>query len=154
MRRVLATHPAGLMLLVSLIVAVDFRSSWGGMVAFGLLAVLAGCLTPYGGGGVDSGIFGVAMMGPTCPVERDPPDPACADRPYEGELTAAGADGAVGGVFRTDPLGAFNVSLPAGEYSIRSTDPRGFPACSNVAPIVVSEGRWTHVEISCDTGIR
>jgi hypothetical protein len=31
--------------------------------------------------GIKSGIHGVVTMGPSCPVERMPPDPNCADRP-------------------------------------------------------------------------
>ena len=42
--------------------------------------------TPPSGGGsgilpYNSGIRGTVMAGPTCPVERDPPDPNCADKP-------------------------------------------------------------------------
>ncbi|MFA5862466.1 MAG: carboxypeptidase-like regulatory domain-containing protein [Candidatus Thermoplasmatota archaeon] len=116
--------------------------------------VLTGCLAPYGGGDVGSGIFGVAMMGPTCPVERNPPDPACADRPYEGKLTATSADGGAAGTFSTDAQGRFNVSLPAGEYSIRTTEPNRLPSCSNTEPILVAAGLWTRVNVSCDTGTR
>lgn len=119
-----------------------------------LALAFAGCLS-YGGGDVGSGIFGVAMMGPTCPVERDPPDPACADRPYQGDLRATRRDGGVAGVFATDARGEFNVSLPAGEYVIRHAgEPGTPPTCSAVEPVIVSEGRWTRVDVACDTGIR
>ncbi|HTK33346.1 MAG TPA: hypothetical protein VL335_02235, partial [Candidatus Paceibacterota bacterium] len=30
----------------------------------------------------DSGVHGTVMLGPTCPVMRNPPDPSCADKPY------------------------------------------------------------------------
>src|ERR1700704_5848784 len=50
--------------------------------------------TPTGGGGgtggilpYHSGIRGNVMAGPTCPVERVPPDPACADRPLSTTIT-------------------------------------------------------------------
>lgn len=114
--------------------------------------VLAGCLE-YGGEGVGSGIVGVATMGPTCPVERDPPDPACADRPYEGELVASRVDGGVSGTFRTDAEGRFNVSLPAGAYEIRSPEGQQLPWCAG-GPVEVVAGAWTRVDVSCDTGIR
>jgi len=42
---------------------------------------------PAGGGGgilpYATGIQGTVMAGPTCPVERNPPDPQCADRPLQ-----------------------------------------------------------------------
>jgi hypothetical protein len=28
-----------------------------------------------------SGIIGISLLGPVCPVEKNPPDPACAPRP-------------------------------------------------------------------------
>lgn len=117
-------------------------------------AAAAGCLSPYGGEDVGSGIFGIAMLGPTCPVVQEPPRPECDDRPYEGPLRAARDDGGVGGVFSTDAQGRFNVSLPPGAYSIRSPEENRLPTCANVAPIVVPVGGWVRVDVSCDTGIR
>jgi hypothetical protein len=119
-----------------------------------LALLLAGCLAPYGGGDVGSGIFGVATLGPTCPVEREPPDPQCTDRPYGGQLVAESADGGVTGTFSTNAVGEFNVSLPAGEYSIRTPEPGRLPTCSNAEPVVVLIGRWTRADVACDTGIR
>ena len=36
--------------------------------------------------GEKSGIAGVATAGPVCPVEKNPPDPACAPRPVDGAV--------------------------------------------------------------------
>ena len=125
------------------------------MRAWFLLALVgAGCLAPYGGQGVGSGMYGVAMMGPTCPVEREPPDPSCADRPFEGKLTATSLDGGVVGTFSTDARGRFNLSVPAGSYEIRAAEPNRLPTCSTAQPVLVVAGQWTPVEVSCDTGIR
>jgi len=35
----------------------------------------------------ESGIIGKVLLGPTCPVMRDLPDPECNDRPFETALT-------------------------------------------------------------------
>src|SRR3989338_9714702 len=35
----------------------------------------------------ESGVKGTISLGPTCPVMRDPPDPACADKPYATAVT-------------------------------------------------------------------
>ena len=60
------------------------RRSSGVACILAALALAASC-----GGGADdgaesSGVEGVALIGPTCPVESDPPDPDCDDRPRGG----------------------------------------------------------------------
>jgi hypothetical protein len=114
--------------------------------------VLAGCLAP--GATDDSGIFGVATMGPTCPVERDPPDPNCADRPYAGELIATSTDRATSKRFTTDAEGRFNVTLPPGTYFVGRSSESGTPPTCASDDIVVTARGWTPVDVSCDTGIR
>lgn len=104
----------------------------------------------------DSGIEGTAMTGPHCPVERDPPDPQCADRPYEGDLVVTTPDqGRIVKGFTTNAQGGFRVAVAPGVYSIRN-DPASdnFPYCSTPGTITVEAGRFTSVEVSCDTGIR
>lgn len=102
-----------------------------------------------------SGIKGVAMLGPTCPVMRDPPDPQCADKPYKVTLSVTTADQArVIKTFSTDERGRFTVELPSGEYSIRSA------AAANILPycqhdrFTVEANKVTEITVSCDTGIR
>lgn len=116
------------------------------------LALLAGCLSAPAPD--DSGIYGVATMGPTCPAERDPPDPGCADRPYQGELVAL-RGGSVAATFSTSADGAFNVTLAPDEYTIRQPgDASRLPTCASEGPIIVVTGTWTRADVSCDTGIR
>ena len=65
-------------------------------VAVALVLAVAGCTGPGtaaspvaspGGTGVgQGGIGGMATAGPVCPVERIPPDPACAPRPVAGAV--------------------------------------------------------------------
>lgn len=117
-----------------------------------LALVLVGCLGAPAPA-VGSGIYGVAMLGPTCPVQRDPPDPGCDDRPFVGELVALrGAD--VAATFSTDAAGAFNVTLAPGEYTIRHAGDAMLPTCSAAGPIIVLAGTWTRADVACDTGIR
>ncbi len=111
------------------------------------------------GGGIlpyNSGIRGTVMAGPSCPVERDPPEPGCADKPVATNVS----------VFRTsDPQravavthssaqGTFQVSLPPGSYIIMS-GPYGmpYPRCNDTTAVVDAAG-YTEVVVSCDTGIR
>ncbi|MEA3199097.1 MAG: hypothetical protein QOE90_525 [Thermoplasmata archaeon] len=128
------------------------------LLLLALVLALAGCLSapapaPSTSG---SGIFGTAMLGPTCPVERAPPDPACADRPFAGNLTVTSADGATSlARFVTRADGTFNVTLAPGTYAIRGAEnPNGLPRCASDGPFTVRAGAWTEVNVSCDTGIR
>jgi CHRD domain len=47
-----------------------------------------------GNAGLDSGIEGKVTVGPVCPgAIPDPPDPNCADRPYQSVVVVKAADG-------------------------------------------------------------
>lgn len=101
------------------------------------------------------GIHGRTLLGPTCPVMRDPPDPQCADRPYKTSLVITTADQTrVVKTFSTDESGKFSVEIPPGEYAIRSA------AAANILPYCqsgtfrVQTNTFTDVSVSCDTGIR
>ncbi|HUY62631.1 MAG TPA: hypothetical protein VMV50_02490 [Candidatus Paceibacterota bacterium] len=109
----------------------------------------AGGFAPY-----DSGVRGTVSLGPMCPVERIPPDPACAPKPYATTVTAyragsmqAFATGA------SDASGAFTISLPPGSYTLEAAGGKPLPRC---APVTVEVGPmgYATADISCDTGIR
>jgi hypothetical protein len=97
-------------------------------------------------------IVGTVLLGPVCPVERDPPDPNCADRPYEGDFVLT--NGGVAKNVRPDAEGRFSVSVPVGVYTLSSISARVMPYCNSVADIVVVADQTTTVEVSCDSGIR
>lgn len=100
-------------------------------------------------------IVGTVLLGPTCPVVSDPPDPACADRPYETSLAITTADQSrVIKEIKSDPSGRFQVDVPPGEYAIRSS------AAANVLPycalesVIVPVNDSVEVTVNCDSGIR
>jgi hypothetical protein len=109
------------------------------------------------GGGilpVNSGVRGTVELGPTCPVERIPPDPNCADRPYATTVTvyrigsnSAFAEG------RSDTDGVFQFSLPPGSYTLKAAGGTVLPRCSP-ADVTVGQGGFATTTISCDSGIR
>ena len=106
---------------------------------------------------VEGTLAGTVLLGPTCPVQRDPPDPQCADRPYSANLTLDLPDGTwTHVVFRSGANGTFSVAVGPGTYVLRSaeSDAPRHPACSTEQPIVVQEHRTTTVAVHCDTGIR
>lgn len=101
-----------------------------------------------------SGVNGTVLLGPTCPVIRNPPDPACADRGYATTINVR-RDGS-NSVFATgksDASGVFKFSLPPGAYTISATGGTMLPRCSDVS-VTVSPNIYTKTTISCDTGIR
>jgi hypothetical protein len=95
----------------------------------------------------------VLTAGPVCPVEQDPPDPACADRPVAGEVVALVSGGLEVARGTSDAAGRITFALPEGRYTVRPVDDGTFP--TPPAEIVVDVGAEP-VELSLlyDTGIR
>ena len=112
-----------------------------------------------GGGGFAeyrSGIKGTVSAGPTCPVERNPPDPACADRPTATNIWISRAltPKQVIATTASDEKGMFQISLAPGEYVIQAgSSGVPYPRCADASATVGPTG-YTAVSISCDTGIR
>jgi len=103
---------------------------------------------------VKGGIRGNVFLGPTCPVERDPPDPQCAERPFAADFAVTTPDGSrVITTFSSDAAGAFSVALAPGSYIIRDNISNPMPTCVTDV-FVVKAGVYTEVPVSCDSGIR
>ncbi|GEM_PF-2518706 len=102
------------------------------------------------------GIQGKVLLGPICPVMREPPEEQCADRLFETDLVLTTSDGTrIVRRFSSDERGEFRVSLPPGLYLIRSAP--GGPAmlsCSKGEIIEVKVNVYTETTVYCDTGIR
>ncbi len=98
---------------------------------------------------------GSVVAGPVCPVEREPPDPACAARPVAGATLII--EDAAGSELRrvtSDAAGHFSLDLVPGSYRIV---PQRVPTLLGTAPpldLVVREGEHPQPVISYDTGIR
>lgn len=103
-----------------------------------------------------SGITGIALLGPMCPVERTPPDPQCAPRPYKTELVAIDSNNSQNvKTFSSDEYGKFSVDLAPGEYTVSSAGTAGyFSHCSSQGLITVEKNEYTDITLNCDTGIR
>jgi hypothetical protein len=109
--------------------------------------------SPVGTG--KTGIEGVALAGPVCPVETVPPDPACAPRPVGGaELVIRDRAGSevVRAVTAAD--GTFFAELPAGEYVVEPQPVEGFMGTAGAVEVIVGDGAAVHVQLDYDTGIR
>ncbi len=100
-----------------------------------------------------SGIRGTATIGPSCPVERIPPDPNCADKPYSGSFNVSTESGAIVKNFQTGADGSFEVSVPAGTYVISLGGGKVYPRMSPPT-VTVEEGKFVSVHLELDSGIR
>jgi hypothetical protein len=104
-----------------------------------------------------SGIAGRVVAGPTCPVQRIPPDPACAPRPLAATLRVRRADGrGTGATVRSASDGRFRVALAPATYVVTPQAPRGspFPRPPAASRVRVRSGQLTRITIAYDTGIR
>jgi hypothetical protein len=127
-----------------------------------VIGVIAGLGVAAAGGSAaaapgDSGIAGRIVAGPTCPVERVPPDPQCAPRPLAASLRIhpAGKRGPVE-TTRSAANGRFSIRLAPGAYVVTPLARRGspFPRPPRPSQVTVRAGRFTRVTITYDTGIR
>ena len=111
--------------------------------------ILAACGSPAPAG---QGIRGQVLLWPNCPVEQV--DVPCPEKPYQTQLVVTDFEGLqVIKTFQSAADGTFEVTLPVGEYGIRSVV-QGMPYCTTDQPIVVSAGVMTETVVLCDTGIR
>jgi len=103
-------------------------------------------------------IAGRATAGPVCPVERNPPDPACAPRPVVGAvIVIRGAGAAEVARVTTAPDGTFVVAVPHGGAWIVEPQPvDGLIGTAPATTVEVADGpsAWVAVDVAYDTGIR
>lgn len=102
-------------------------------------------------------VVGQVVLGPVCPVEHIPPDPACAPRSYKTSIDIWSImTGSSYQRVSTDALGSFKLSLIPGNYSVAVTQPTNgspYPRCTPVNFSVTAK-KVQKITINCDTGIR
>ncbi|MCR4281374.1 MAG: hypothetical protein NUV88_03530 [Candidatus Kaiserbacteria bacterium] len=102
----------------------------------------------------NSGVRGTVMLGPVCPVMRDPPDPNCADRGYATQISVFRAsNNNLVATAKSDAQGNFEVALAPGNYVVSAEGGQTLPRCSPVN-VTVSPNQYAQASIQCDTGIR
>jgi hypothetical protein len=106
--------------------------------------------------GAGSGIRGRVTSSPTCPVQRTPPDPACAPRGFAARVRIVRvSDGRVVARLGASGDGRFSVALAPGRYRVTASAASGSPpTCPSAVNSTVRSGRYTRVAIDCDSGIR
>jgi hypothetical protein len=101
----------------------------------------------------NSGVHGTVLLGPTCPVQRIPPDPKCADRPYQADFVITSSVGGTSKV-SSGADGKFEQQLPPGDYTIApSNNGKVLPRAGSQV-FTVQSGQFTEIQIQFDSGIR
>ena len=102
-------------------------------------------------------LVGVATAGPVCPVERNPPDPACAPRPVVGAaIVVLDPGGREVARTATGTDGTYRAPVPAGSIRVEAAPVAGLmgtPAPFD-AVMPAGAGAWLRVDLAYDTGIR
>jgi len=117
------------------------------------LVMLASCGNQTPSSKVDSGVRGVVVSGPQCPVETI--ESPCPDLPVSGIVVSVSApDGSTTAKTRTDAEGRFDAAVAPGEYVVQPVVESGGVAFSKPVQVTVSDGRFVEVTLQVDTGIR
>jgi hypothetical protein len=101
-------------------------------------------------------VSGVVTAGPTCPVETDPPNPACAERPVAGaDLLILDQDGTEVARVTAGEDGTFTIQLVPGSYHLVPQPVAGLMGIAQPIDFVVDAGQPVgDLHVSYDTGIR
>lgn len=114
------------------------------------LALFVAMRVPLAGPDGRSGIEGLVLIGPMCPVVR--PGESCPDKPFSAEVAVQTPSGREAARFRSDEEGRFRVALKPGTYTLvpKSNGIQMAPE----AQVTVADGEFTPVRITYDSGIR
>lgn len=121
------------------------------------VAVLFVAMSMACGQGPEAGIVisGMALAGPVCPVETNPPDPACAPRPVVGATVLAVSASGDRVEVTTGPDGRFSFDVAAGRYQIVAQPFEGLMGIPEPIEVEVASGGTIDVGVLVyDTGIR
>jgi hypothetical protein len=123
-----------------------------------LLVAVLGLLTACepAESGEQGSIVVVAMAGPVCPVESNPPDPSCAPRPVGGApIVVTPVDGSeVVAQGETDAEGRVTLPVPPGDYLVSAGAVEGLTAAPEPVVVSVLANLTIEVPVAYDTGIR
>jgi hypothetical protein len=103
----------------------------------------------------ESGIEGQVSIGPMCPVER--PDQPCPDKPFAASIKIQNQDDQGDHLtVRSGEDGRFRVKLAQGKYKLTplAPNPGAPPHAPGPQTVTVKSGKYAHVTIKYDSGIR
>jgi hypothetical protein len=100
-----------------------------------------------------SGVELRAFAGPVCPVETQPPDPACAPRPVTATVEVR-RDGASVASVTLAGDGRRLVPLPPGRYTVEAAPVEGLMGTPAILEVEIPVDGWVTADLAYDTGIR
>jgi len=93
--------------------------------------------------------------GPTCPVERNPPDPSCQARPVANAgVILKSPDGSQLGSATSDADGLVEIQTPPGAYYVEPQPVEGLLGTAPAVAFSVVAGETVDLFVAYDTGIR
>jgi len=117
-----------------------------------VVALVTGyCAAATDSGVALSGVKGIVVLGPTCPVERA--DSPCPDQPLAATIKAARPDGSVARTAHSGSNGRFTMALEPGTYTLRVTGTGGVQVSRPITVTVPQRG-WITANVMVDSGIR
>lgn len=98
-------------------------------------------------------VKGRVTISPVCPVERNPPDPACAPRPYQTKISFVSVNNTTYST-TSDVDGNYSIFLDSGLYEVHTQGGIAiYPSCP-IEKVSLQSGATLSKDISCDSGIR
>ena len=95
------------------------------------------------------------LSGPTCPVETNPPDPACAPRPVaDAVILVRDAQGTELTRAPTNQDGILRLQVPAGAYVVEPQPVEGLMGTPEPIAFSTGAGGEVMLQLDYDTGIR
>lgn len=153
-----------LMALVTLLVAACATPSGSAPVSSPLLLVtpvispaFSPSVPPPSLGGPPPRVTGSVTAGPVCPVEKNPPDPACAPRPVAGAvIVATDSSGQEVGRATTASDGSYQLTVSeTGTFVITGLPVPGLMGAPDPVSVTLAFPSATEqVDLEYDTGIR
>jgi hypothetical protein len=99
-----------------------------------------------------SGIEGIVLLGPLCPVERA--DSPCPDKPIASEISVTAASGQGFADGRSGADGRYRIDLPPGVYTVTARGIGQSLQVGKAVSVTVRSSEFTHLDLMVDSGIR
>lgn len=117
--------------------------------------LVAACGGRYQPDAVTATVTVLALAGPVCPVETNPPSPDCAPRPVvDAVILVTDPSGNELARGRTDAVGVVELVVPPGNVLIVPQAVDGYLGTASPLDIFLTDGQSLHVDVMYDTGIR
>lgn len=103
-----------------------------------------------------SGIRGLVLLGPTCPVQGSPGanEPVPCLTPYAATLVVLDSENAVVARIASGADGKFSVDVPPGDYVVApATGSDSYPIAQPQS-VTIAAGQYVEIQVNYDTGIR